>query len=54
MLVPSPDSSIIDSHRQQLDSLASTLLANEVLERLPGLRDARIVGDDSDVSGSAE
>jgi cell division protease FtsH len=25
--------SIIDTHRQQLDSLASTLLANEVLER---------------------
>jgi chromosome partitioning protein len=44
--------SILD-HRPDLgaDYLA---LANEVLERLPGLRDARIVGDDSDASGSGE
>jgi hypothetical protein len=44
--------SILD-HRPDLgaDYLA---LANEVLERLPGLRDARIVGDHSDASGSGE
>jgi chromosome partitioning protein len=44
--------SILD-HRPDLgaDYLA---LANEVLERLPGLRDARIVGDGSDISGSAQ
>jgi chromosome partitioning protein len=44
--------SILD-HRPDLgaDYLA---LANEVLERLPGLRDTRIVGDDSDASGLGE